>query len=427
MSRTSIRFRPVAYLIAFGVISIFMMGCQDEQHSPQAAHTPALNTDASSRAESITRIAFSDPAHGLLVDDIDGDGRLDLALTSHNMSYTQVFRQTEARRFTAGPRVDAVGFHPGNLMRLPSPENRRLYLMSAEGVNRLRVFESNSTGDLNMISETIVTAPRTASIFNWSNWGMGVAAGPFASSEIYLINHYDPISGEYQGGARLPFSPGVAYAHNIAVADLDQDGSDEILFTNSISNVVSLIRAPAPDATPSIEQLWQFKPGGRAEVVISADIDQDGDIDLLIPDSTDKRVLDRTDINVLINDGQAQFQALTIEFPTRPRSEGGLPGLRAIDFKTKQDGHGYLLAVGYESLALIRIPSGWSGAQPDMHRVHFGRAQAVTAAVLRDIDQDGALDIVMTRADGSNAALILYGPLWETLGPLASEEASLDW
>ncbi len=147
-----------------------------------------------------------------------------------------------------------------------------------------------------------------------------------------------------------------------------------------------------------------FQPGGRAHEVIPADIDQDGDIDLLVPDATDKRELDRTDINVLVNDGSGRFTAQSIPFSPLPRSAGGMPGINATAFQVERDGYGYLVAAGYESLTLMRVPAGWSGAvagdTQDGFQGHSGNHGRRAA----DIDGDGWLDLVMSRAGNQIAA-----------------------
>lgn len=406
-----------------------LAGCNDK--APSTAPTqPAVSkvSQPSTLASSvIAHLPFAATAHNLLIDDIDGDGRLDLALTSHHDSYTQVFYQRTPRHFTPGARIDKVGFHPGELMRYPLFEDRRLYVMNAEGVNRLRVFEPTQDDNLRLIAELGVMAPRAGAFFKWPTWGKGIAVAPFADNAIYLIKNFDPLSGQFGGSTELPFRPGGTHAHMIAATDLDADGSDELLFSNTISNVVSIIREPQPGADPVIEPLWHSEhAGGRAEEVIPADIDQDGDIDLLIPDATDKRLLDRTDINVLINDGAGHFEPTTIPFPSRPRSAHGMTGIQSLDFAKDKDQNGYLVAAGYEQIVLMRVPSGWKGEPLESHSVALQGVQTITKALLRDIDGDGWLDLAFSRTHDHKSGVILYGPLWENTKQLAAEGAKID-
>lgn len=75
----------------------------------------------------------------------------------------------------------------------------------------------------------------------------------------------------------------------------------------------------------------------------------------------------------------------------------------------------------------MRIPAGWSGAVPETQKVAFKGSQPITGAVLRDVDGDGWLDLVMSRAAGQNGGIVILGPLTKTLDTLASAGAPLDW
>ena len=411
------------------VILTALAGCNDAPPSNTSKKTTTSESSQSSALalSIIAYLPFEATAHNLLIDDINGDGKLDLALTSHHESYTKIFYQRAPRQFEPGARIDEVGFHPGELMRYPLFEDRRLYVMNSEGVNRLRVFEPTQDNNLRLIAELGVMAPRSGAFFNWPTWGKGIAVTPFADNAIYLVKNFDPLSGQFGGSTELPFRPGGTYAHMIAAADIDADGSDELLFSNTLSNVVSIIREPQPGNEPVIEPIWQSEhAGGRAEEVIPADIDQDGDIDLLIPDATDKRLLDRTDINVLINDGTGQFEPTTIPFPSRPRSQHGMTGIQSLDFAKDQDQNGYLLAAGYEQIVLIRVPAGWKGEPLESQSVTLQGVQAITKVLLRDIDDDGWLDLAFSRTHNQRSGVILYGPLWKNTKQLAAEGAKID-
>lgn len=421
LSRTGVEPLP-AVALAFA-ISAAMIAVPCPARSQTASTT---DQPQGSAASAVTRLPFDSPANDLLVDDFDADGRPDIALTSHSGGYSQVFLQSAPRTFTAGPRIDAVGFHPGQLIRLPG-ETRRLYLMNAEGIGLLRVFEPAENGSLALVSEVAFRSPRHSSVFHWPDWGLGIAVAPYGSAEIDLIKDLQPLTGTLSGVARLPYHPGGISARALAVADLDHDGADEILFGNTLSDAVHVIRQPAIGATPSVEELWRFNAGGRAHEIVPADVDQDGDIDLLVPDATNKLELDRTDINVLLNDGTGHFKAQSIPFSPLPRSAGNMTGINATAFQIERDGYGYLVAAGYEKLVLMRVPAGWSGGSLETHSIAFKGVQAINGAVLKNIDGDGWLDLAMSRAGNQNCGVVLFGPLTKTIDTLAAEGATLDW
>lgn len=412
MFKTSIHWRN-----RHGPLAAAILFCLNGPCVASAAESePLPAVSAASYSGPMTLLPFDSIGFDLLVDDVNGDQRADVAMTSHTASYTQIFYQGEPRTFSPGPRIDSVGFHPGDLLRLPG-DDPRLYLMNAEGINRLQVYQPADDGGLRLISEMGAPAPRVATSFHWPDWGNALAIGPFASSMIILFKHFDPLTGRHGGGAELPFLPGVAFAHSIEAGDLDGNGSDELLFANTLSNDIMVVRAPAqPNQAPQIEHLWKFNPGGRVEHLFARDIDQDGDLDVIAPDATDKRPLNRTEINLLLNNGKGQFDLISLVFPCRPSAKGGMSGIQAFDAARDRDGVTYLLAAGYESLALYRVPAGWSGEQHEMRQLPFKGKTAIAKLLLRDVDGDGWLDAVMTYRHSTGSGAILYGPLWTHLG-----------
>ena len=66
----------------------------------------------------------------VLVDDLTGDGLVDLAFTSHGGNYVHVDRQTAPRRFEVTAEQAIAGFHPNDMIALPG--SPRHYLINAE-------------------------------------------------------------------------------------------------------------------------------------------------------------------------------------------------------------------------------------------------------------------------------------------------------
>jgi len=363
----------------------------------------------------------------LLVDDINQDGRLDLALTTHGGNVSRLFLQREGRQWQAGPLITAVGFHPGELIRAPvisGTEDPPRYLMFAEGDGRLRIMTPTEAGGLAPVAELGATAPRAGAWFRWPGWGLGLAFAPYLKSSIVLVKDFNTATAEAADSLTLNFLPKFFRAEKVAVADLNGDGSDEILFTNAPTRSLMQIRYPGDDAAqPAIETLWTFAQGGRSKFVMPVDLDQDGDLDLLVPDEIGEPGSDVTIINVLLNDGSGGWNPRTISVPSRPSGGKGKTGIRGAAFGRDQDGYGYILAAGYQRLTLLRIPANWNGTEPELRQITLASMVGLPAADLKDLDGDGALDAVLAGGlDKGDGGLVIYGPLWQAFAKLTGKD-----
>jgi hypothetical protein len=360
----------------------------------------------------------------LLVDDFDGNGRLDLALTSHAGNLSRIYFQREPRQWQAGPVVTEVGFHPGELLRVPAEGDVRRYIMFAEGEAKLLVMSPTGEGGLSVAAQAYTQFPRSGAWFRWPGWGLGLAVAPFRQPAIMLAKNFQPTTAGAEDTAALSFTPAYAMLEQVAAADLDGDGADEILFVPSGGNQLWVIRYPGADAQPSSQVLWTFPRGVRARFVIPADIDQDGDMDLIVPDETERPGgSETTALNILINDGSGGWQPHCVPIPTRTRAKGGMTGIRGFAFGVDQDGLGYALAAGYERLTLIQFPSGWDGESHTLRQIALGEQTAMPAAAIQDLDGDGWLDAVLAGGIGDMlGGIVIHGPLWKNFAFLDAED-----
>ena len=359
----------------------------------------------------------------LLLDDFDQDGRPDLALTNHGANLSRLFLQRDSRQWQAGPVITAVGFHPGELLRIPGDLKPPRYLMLAEGDNVLRVMTATEAGGLAPVAELGATAPRAGAWFHWPGWGTGLVFAPFTKSSMVLVKDFNSTTAQAGDALTLNYLPQFAKAEQVGVADLDGDGSDEILFTNSVTRSLMQIRYPGMDVQPAIETLWTFKPGGRSRFVFPVDLDQDGDLDLLVPDEIGLPDAKETNINVLIKEAAGGWESRLISIPARPTSGKARTGIRGTAFGKDQDGQGYILAAGYDLLTLVRIPPAWAGEKPEMRQIILSTKVALPAAELKDLDGDGWLDAVLAGGmDEAHGGMIIYGPLWEGFAGLSGKD-----
>lgn len=346
---------------------------------------------------SYTRFWVASGTFHVLVDDITGDGRQDLAFTTHSTGMIQIFRQTEARHFAAVGEQDIPGFHPNDTIALPGSPKR--YVINGEGDGRLRIVAAQADGRLTRIADYKIAGPLSTTPFSWPNWGLGLAVVPYSGPLLHLLREFNPETGipktvfDLQTGADI---------RPVRLADFKGNGIPALVFPSFNDNKVWIVEYPGPERAPTPRLLKTFA-GGWPRHVIPFDINRDGKLDLLVPMSVEQRIA------VLLNDGQDQFtEAESIAYP-------GPVGINAM-VVANEGGDRYWLAGGIRSLVLYRE-----------RREKVGHFETIAVPLLNwptrlelvDVDGDKALDAVMGSA-GQSTSMVIYGPLWDAFGKLAA-------
>lgn len=407
------------------VMTLAMVGCEADSPISIPPVTSQGSKDDDNVEFKVIHLPMPGAADYLLVDDVNRDGKDDVILTNHGHNISRVFLQEPKRHWRPGPMIDIVGFHPGEMIATPGSDNRPTYLLFAEGSNRLKLLAPNENNGLKLIAELGGSSPRAGAWFKWPGWGQGLAFTPFNNPRIVLIKEFDSATAEATGSVSLDFLPGFARAQQVEVADINGDEIDEILVANSVLSSVMLVRYPGADAPPTIETFWTFEQGGRARQIKTADIDLDGDVDIIVPDQTEQRGTSITALNLLINKQNQDWQLRVIPIPSPSRAEGGTPGIRSVDFGVDTDGFGYALAAGYQRLSLLKFPHSEQEKDPEIRQLSMPAKAAIPGTILKDLDGDGHLDAVFAGGFGQGqGGAIIYGPLWSQFAELESYDLS---
>ncbi len=181
---------------------------------------------------------------------------------------------------------------------------------------------------------------------------------------------------------------------DLAVADFNGDGLLDFALTMAFRNELMVYM----DLGNNLYDQVEFSFGGRPRSVLALDHDEDGDVDLLVGDAAD---LGDFGVTLMLNDGQGNFEALG------RRSVTGLPAaIQAADL----DGDG-------QKDALIADNGGGAVlfGEGDFAASSFFRSPEVMRdMVVEDFDGDGALDVAVITL--LNLQVLLGAP--EPLTPL---------
>lgn len=346
-----------------------------------------------------SRFLVRSGAFHALVDDLDGDGRLDLLFTSHGGNMIRVFRQTATRRFEATDEQEIAGFHPNDTIALPGTPKR--YVINAEGRSQLRVVAAQPDGRLTLISDYSQPHPLGTTPFSWPGWGpLSLAVAPYTGSSLTLLRDFNPEKGETKEAIKIATE---ADPQPARLADLNGDGVPELVFPTFHGNKVWAIEHAGSEQAPGLRELASFKKGWPRQAV-PFDLNRDGAMDLLVPMSVRPRIVG------LLNDGKGQFTRRA------PISYPGAIGVHTL--AVGQDAGGrYLLAGGSRALVLYRERKEQAGDFENrvVERPDFTWPNRVE---LVDVDGDRWLDAVVAD-QGAAQSEIIYGPLWDIFGKLS--------
>ncbi|MEI2742117.1 MAG: VCBS repeat-containing protein [Candidatus Competibacter sp.] len=346
-----------------------------------------------------SRFLVRSGAFHALVDDLDGDGRLDLLFTSHGGNMIRVFRQTATRRFEATDEQEIAGFHPNDTIALPGTPKR--YVINAEGRSQLRIVAAQPDGRLTLISDYSQPHPLGTTPFSWPGWGpLSLAVAPYTGSSLTLLRDFNPEKGEAKEAIKIATE---ADPQPARLADLNGDGVPELVFPTFHGNKVWAIEHTGSEQAPGLRELASFKKGWPRQAV-PFDLNRDGAMDLLVPMSVRPRIVG------LLNDGKGQFTRRA------PISYPGAIGVHTLAVGQDEGGR-YLLAGGSRALVLYRERKEQAGDFENrvVERPDFTWPNRVE---LVDVDGDRWLDAVVAD-QGAAQSEIIYGPLWDIFGKLS--------
>jgi len=266
------------------------------------------------------------------VGDVDNDGDLDL-LAANSNSTVSVRLNNGSGTFTGSQEV-AVGQNP---------------------YNALLLGDLDADGDLDLLS-------------------LGYASPSNVSSLAIRLNNGQ---GGFSGGQAIDFT---SYVRNVTLGDVDGDGDLDLVISNSLVNVGASVIIQLNNGNATFSTGSSIALGFSPYKSLLADIDNDGDLDLLAANYQDDAIAIRK------NDGRGIFSG------TQELVAGGTPANTVVG---DIDGDG--------DVDLLTTGPGWD---PGVHigvndgSGNFTRAPNIvlgitpTGVALHDIDGDGDLDLI---------------------------------
>ncbi|TAG15120.1 MAG: hypothetical protein EAZ35_11050, partial [Sphingobacteriia bacterium] len=221
------------------------------------------------------------------IGDLDGDGKLDLAVANETTGNLSVLRNIstigsinfEAKQDFAAGSVAPGEVRIGDLDGDGKPDLAVTNLHSSS----LSVFRNTSTsGSISFSTKQDFTAglqPVSLTIGDLNGDGKPeLVATNSAVTNISLFSNTSS-SGSISFAAKQDFSVGV-HPYSVGIGDLDGDGKPDLAVANYTSNDVSILRNTTINGSISFAAVHNFSIGSTTESVAIGDLDGDGKLDL---------------------------------------------------------------------------------------------------------------------------------------------------
>ncbi|MEW6744287.1 MAG: FG-GAP-like repeat-containing protein [Planctomycetota bacterium] len=234
-----------------------------------------------------------DGSYSVVAADLDGDGDLDLVSANYGARNVTIFFQTSPGVFAAdrtNPHTDPDVLGPCSVAAADLDGDGDLDLASGnEGSHNLTIFFQTNAGfltpdannphtDPDMIRAVYVAA---ADLDSDGDLDLVLAsAGHYAPGNLTIFFQTSP--GVFTADPNNPHTdPDILVTHSVAAADLDGDGDVDLVSANFLPSLTILFQTSPGIFTRDPNNPHTDPDMGNYGSVVAADLDGDGDLDLV--------------------------------------------------------------------------------------------------------------------------------------------------
>jgi hypothetical protein len=362
-----------------------------------------LNTSSSGTISFATKVDFTtglSPTN-ISIGDLDGDGKLDLAVTNNYSNSVSVLRNTgSSGTISFAAKVDfTTGTQPNSVSMGDLDGDGKLDLAVTNNATIISVLRN--TGGSGIIAFaakvdfTTGSGTNSISIIDFDGDGkLDLAVSNSFSNSVSVLRNIGS-SGTISFATKVDFTTG-SYPSSISIGDLDGDGKLDLTVMNAYSNSISILRNTCSSGTVSFAAKVDFFTETTPESISIGDMDGDGKLDLTVTNSYSPfvSILRNTCSSGIISFAtKVDFQTGTIPFNI---SSGDFDG----DGKTD-------LAVVNEipnSVSVFRNTSS-NGTVSFAAKIDFITGAIPNSVSTGDFDGDGKLDLAVSNSNSSSVSV----------------------
>ena len=380
----------------------------------------------------VNKMDFAVGTHpnSIVITDLDGDGKPDLAVSNWATNNFSVFRNTSSSgSITAasfapradistgnGPAIAAIGDLDG--------DGKPDIVIPNTADNSISIFRNTSAAGTISFAPRIDlptgNTPSRVTIADMDGDGRPdiiIANGTSSTMSIYRNTS---TAGSISVAARVDIPTGSSPA-DIAVGDVDGDGKPDIAIANSLSNTISVFRnisVAGSITTSSFAPKVDLPTGSGDGGLALADLDGDGKFDLATSNSISNS------LSVLRNtstSGSISFVA-AVDIPTDTNpldvAVGDLDGDGKPDLVVANHGSNNVCVFRNTSTPGSLSTSSFAA------KISLVSATAPNVVAIGDIDGDGKPDLVVSNESGNSVSIfrnIVSGPVQSLPGEYSSD------
>ena len=395
----------------FSPITVLNTGTSLAAYSTQFFN-PIFSPSKSSitSADIATKIDFATglQPYSVAIGDIDGDGKSDLAIINRSNYTVSILRNTgSSGSVSFAPKVDfTTGINPQSIAIGDIDGDGKLDLaignLSGSSVSVLRNLSSpSSVSFATKVDFTVGTFPYSVAINDLDGDGMSDLAIANRGSNTVSILRNTSVSSTISFAPKVDFATGFAPLF-VAIGDINGDGKPDLATANNSSNSFSIFRNTSSIGTLNFAAKLDFGTGGTNPVsIVIGDMDGDGKLDLA------ETNFGNNTVSVFRNtgsNGTVNF-AILINFPsgTAPQSIA----LGDLDGDSKPD----LAVANYlaNSISVLRN-TGSNGSISFATKLDFASGTKPQSVAIGDIDGDGKPDLATTNYDSNKVSVLRNTP-----------------
>ncbi len=218
-----------------------------------------------------------------VVADIDGDGRQDIIVSNSGLASVSVFRNTSTvGTISFAAKVDiTVGTAPGNveIADLDKDGKPDMVTLNTQSLGSVSILKNNSTpGFISFAPKTDITLGNGTGKMKLADMDGDAKADIVVASGVLntLMVLRNISTGTIAFNTAQSFATGGTRSEDLAVADMDGDGTTDVVVSNYGSGNISVFKSISSIGNINFNTPQQFICGASPDDIAIADLDGDG-------------------------------------------------------------------------------------------------------------------------------------------------------